>query len=506
MPPRTSLLSSTHKQRHLSYHASLLKRRREETSFRRSASAAEAVVCCHPDFRLAAVWLLGVGWQLKFDSEAEWSEWCGLEPTAVELGDALRAATLTAAPATFVMNDAGMVPSRSHSALPRLFMIVGIPKETFPGERRVALVPAVVPSLTKAGLSVVLESQAGAAAGFPDAAYVDQDVRIVPDRLTVFRDVDVVLQVRAAGAAGASGDADLPLMRSGQALVAFLEPLIDPARSRALGDRGVTAFSMELIPRITRAQSMDALSSMATVAGYRAVLLAADRLPRMFPMLMTAAGTITPAKVFVVGAGVAGLQAIATARRLGARVEAYDVRPAVKEQVESLGASFAELPLETDGAEDAGGYAKAQGDAFYERQREMMSAVVAGSDVVITTALIPGKTAPILVTTRMIEGMAPGSVVVDLAAERGGNCEPTEPGHTVDHGGVTILGPTNLPSTVAYHASQMYAKNITTLLLHLLDDGALPIDRDDDITSGTLVTYEGQVVHERVREAMSAST
>ncbi len=369
-----------------------------------------------------------------------------------------------------------------------------------------ALVPAVVPSLTKAGLSVVLESQAGAAAGFPDTTYVDQDVRIVPDRLTVFRDADVVLQVRAAGAAGASGDADLPLMRPGQALVAFLEPLIDPARSRGLADRGVTAFSMELIPRITRAQSMDALSSMATVAGYRAVLMAADRLPRMFPMLMTAAGTITPAKVFVVGAGVAGLQAIATARRLGAKVEAYDVRPAVKEQVESLGASFAELPLETGGAEDAGGYAKAQGDAFYERQREMMSAVVAGSDVVITTALIPGKTAPILVTSRMIEGMAPGSVVVDLAAERGGNCEPTEPDQTVNHGGVTILGPTNLPSTVAYHASQMYAKNITTLLLHLLDGGALTIDRDDDITSGTLVTYEGQVVHERVREAMSAST
>ena len=384
-------------------------------------------------------------------------------------------------------------------------MTIGIPRETFTGERRVALVPAVVPSLTSVGLTVVLESQAGASAGFPDADYADHGVRIAPDRAAVFRDADVVLQVRAAGAAGTAGDADLPLMHPGQAIVAFLEPLIDPARSRALADRGVTAFSMELIPRITRAQSMDALSSMATVAGYRAVLLAADRLPRMFPMLMTAAGTITPAKVFVVGAGVAGLQAIATARRLGAKVEAYDVRPAVKEQVESLGASFAELPLETGGAEDAGGYAKAQGDAFYERQREMMSSVVASSDVVITTALIPGQTAPILVTTRMIEGMAPGSVVVDLAAERGGNCEPTEPDQVVEHDGVTVLGPTNLPSTVAYHASQMYAKNVTTLLLHLVTDGSLSIDRDDEITSGTLVTHDGAVVHERVREALQPS-
>ena len=384
------------------------------------------------------------------------------------------------------------------------FMIVGIPKETFPGERRVALVPASVPSLTQAGLSVVLESEAGSSAGFPDTAYLDHGVRVVSDRATVFKDADVLLQVRAAGAAATSGDADLPLMRPGQALIAFLEPLIDPARARGLADRGVTAFSMELIPRITRAQSMDALSSMATVAGYRAVLLAADRLPRMFPMLITAAGTITPARVFVVGAGVAGLQAIATARRLGARVDAYDVRPAVKEQVESLGASFAELPLETGGAEDAGGYAKAQADEFYERQREMMAALVAGSDVVITTALIPGKTAPILITTRMIEGMAPGSVVVDLAAERGGNCEPTAPDQVVEKAGVSILGPTNLPSTVPYHASQMYAKNVTTLLLHLVAEGRLAIDREEDITSGTLVAHEGEVVHEQVRAALSA--
>ena len=384
-------------------------------------------------------------------------------------------------------------------------MVVGIPKETYPGERRVALVPAAVSSLTDAGSNVVLEGDAGASAGFPDRLYADQGVRIVSDRSVVFSEADVVLQVRAGGAAGEAGDTDLPLMRPGQAVIAFLEPLIDPARARALGDRGMTAFSMELIPRITRAQSMDALSSMATVAGYRAVLLAADQLPRMFPMLMTAAGTITPARVFVVGAGVAGLQAIATARRLGARVQAYDVRPAVKEQVESLGASFAELPLETGSAEDEGGYATAQADAFYERQREMMAALVAGSDVVITTALIPGKTAPLLVTTEMIEGMAPGSVVVDLAAERGGNCEPTEPDEVIDHAGITILGPTNLPSTVPYHASQMYAKNVTTLLLHLVDDGRIAIDPDDEITSGTLVAHDGEVVHDRVREALNAS-
>jgi NAD(P) transhydrogenase subunit alpha len=262
---------------------------------------------------------------------------------------------------------------------------------------------------------------------------------------------------------------------------------------------------MELIPRITRAQSMDALSSMATVAGYKAVLVAAARLPRMFPMLMTAAGTVTPARVFVVGAGVAGLQAIATARRLGANVDAYDVRPAVKEQVESLGASFVELPLETGGSEDAGGYAKAQDEAFYERQRAMMSQVVAASNIVITTALIPGKAAPLLVTTEMIAGMAPGSVVVDLAAERGGNCEPTQADQEVETDGVTIIGPTNLPATVPYHASQMYSNNITTLLLHLVKEGEFVLDLDDEITQGTLVSRDGHVVHPRVREALDAA-
>ena len=383
-------------------------------------------------------------------------------------------------------------------------MIVGIPTETSRGERRVAIVPASVSPLIEAGLDVVVEAAAGESAGFPDTAYADKGARIATDRASVFKDADIVLQVRMAAAAGEAGVVDLNLVRRQQVIVGLSEPLIGAQSAKALAERGVTAFSMELIPRITRAQSMDALSSMATIAGYKAVLIAAAKLPRMFPMLMTAAGTLTPARVFVVGAGVAGLQALATARRIGAKVEAYDVRPAVKEQVESLGAAFVELPLETGGSEDAGGYARAQDDAFYQRQREMMSQVVAASHVVITTALIPGKAAPLLVTADMIAGMAPGSVVVDLAAERGGNCEPTQADQEIVRGGVTILGPTNLPSTVPFHASQMYSNNITTLLLHLVKDGELVCDPDDEITQGTLVSRDGQVVHPRVLEALDA--
>ena len=385
-------------------------------------------------------------------------------------------------------------------------MIVGVPKETFPGERRVALAPGALPALAKASLDVLVEASAGTAAGFPDAAYADKGARIADSHAQLFAEADVVLQVRSPGAAGEAGRADTELLRTGQTVIGFSEPLGEPAAAHAVAERGVSAFSMELIPRITRAQSMDALSSMATIAGYKAVLLAAHALPRMFPMMMTAAGTITPARVFVVGAGVAGLQAIASARRLGARVEAYDVRPVVKEQVESLGASFVELPLETSGSEDAGGYAKAQDESFYRRQRETMTRVVANSDVVITTALVPGKTAPILVTAEMVAGMAPGSVVVDLAAERGGNCELTKGDEAVaSANGVTILGPTNLASTVPYHASQMYAKNISTLLLHLVKDGALALDLDDEITAGTLVSHEGRVVHPRVRELLDTA-
>ena len=382
-------------------------------------------------------------------------------------------------------------------------MIVGVPTETFPGERRVATIPAVIPALARAGLDVCLESGAGRSAGFFDVAYTDKGARITSGRAQLFADADVILQVRALGANPVAGRADLELLRPGQTVIGFSEPLGEPQAARDLAARGVTAFSMELIPRITRAQSMDALSSMATIAGYKAVLLAAATLPRMFPMMMTAAGTITPAKVFVVGAGVAGLQAIASARRLGAKVEAYDVRPAVKEQVQSLGATFVDLPLDTDESEDKGGYAKAQDETFYARQREMMSRVVAGSDVVVTTALIPGRPAPVLVTDEMVAGMPPGAVVVDLATERGGNVEPSKPDETVVAHGVTILGPTNLPATVPYHASQMYAKNVSTLLLHLVDDGALQVDLEDAITQGTLVSRDGEVVHPRVRDLLA---
>ena len=383
-------------------------------------------------------------------------------------------------------------------------MIVGVPRETFPGERRVALVPALVPGLKRAGLEVLVETGAGREAGFPDEAYTEKGASIAPSREEVFEKSQVILQVRAPGANPDEGPKDLELLREGQVVIGFCDPLLSVEATRALAEKGVTLFSMELMPRITRAQSMDALSSMATIAGYKAVLLAANTLPRMFPMMMTAAGTLAPARVFVVGAGVAGLQAIASARRLGAVVEAYDVRPAVREQVESLGGKFVELELDTGEAEDAGGYAKELGEEFYRKQREMMLRVVAASHVVITTAAIPGKKAPILVTREMVEGMEPGSVVVDLAAERGGNCELTRPGETVEHGGVTILGPLNIPATVPYHASQMYAKNITTFLLHLVKDGELVPDTDDEITAGTLVTRGGEVVHPRVLEILGS--
>jgi NAD(P) transhydrogenase subunit alpha len=378
-------------------------------------------------------------------------------------------------------------------------MRVGVPKETWPGETRVSLVPAAVPPLVKAGLQVVVEQHAGAAAGFIDESYRAQGATIVP-RGDLFATADVLLQVRAIPAA--------PELRTGQVTIGFADPLGSPQAVRDAAETGVTLFSMEMMPRITRAQSMDALSSMATIAGYKGVLLAANALPRMFPMLMTAAGTIAPAHVFIVGAGVAGLQAISAARRLGAKVDAYDVRPAVKEQVQSLGGRFVELPIESKDAEDKGGYAKAQDESFYKRQREMMLKVVAGSDVVITTALVPGKRAPILVTTEMVEAMQPGSVIVDLAAERGGNCELTRPDETVVHRGVTIIGPSNPPALVPYHASQMYSKNITTFLLHLLGKNgasqpAFPINPDDEITKETLLTRDGAVVHARVRELLT---
>jgi len=382
-------------------------------------------------------------------------------------------------------------------------MRIGVPRESFTGENRVALTPAAVAALKKSGLDVAVEREAGTAAGFTDAAYEQAGASLV-SRSEVFSTADILLQVRSI-------PFETSTLHRGQVVIGFADPLGSPDAIRALADAGVTAFSMELMPRITRAQSMDALSSMATIAGYKGVLMAANHLPRMFPMLMTAAGTLTAARVFIVGAGVAGLQAIATARRLGARVEAYDVRPAVKEQVQSMGARFVEFALETKDAEDKGGYAKAQDEAFYRRQREMMLKVVAANDVVVTTALIPGKKAPILITTDMIEAMAPGSVLVDLAAERGGNCELTRADQVVVHKGVTILGPSNPPALVPNHASQMYSKNITTFLAHLLGkDGAkkpsLELDLSDEITRETLLARDGEVMHARVKELLSAGT
>ncbi len=379
-------------------------------------------------------------------------------------------------------------------------MQVAVLKETLPGERRVALVPTVIPPLVKAGIEVVVEAGAGLAAGFTDAQYIEKGTQIVPCRAEALA-ADCLLQVRTLGTNPEAGRADLPFLRPGQIIIGMCEPLWNPATAKELAERGVTLFAMELIPRITRAQSMDVLSSMATVSGYRAVLLAASTLGKMLPMLTTAAGTITPAKVLIIGAGVAGLQAIATARRLGAVVSAYDVRAAAKEQVQSLGAKFVEMPLDTAAAEGAGGYAQVMDEEFYRKQRELMTRVVAENDVVITTAAVPGKKAPVLITRKMVEGMAPGSVVVDIA-ERGGNCDATKPDETVMVGGVSVLGPTNLPAEAPFHASQMYAKNMTTFLATLIKDGKLQIDTSDEIVRETLVARDGQVVNPRVRAAL----
>ena len=381
-------------------------------------------------------------------------------------------------------------------------MIVGVPKETFPGERRVALVPAVVAALKGAGLEVLVESGAGDEAGYPDAHYVDKGAAIAASRSDLFEKARIIAQVRALGANQKAGTSDLELLRPEHVLIGFMDPLGAPEAAKALANRGVSAFSMEFVPRISRAQAMDALSSLGTVAGYAAVLLAAGRLPKMFPMMMTAAGTIMPAHIFVMGAGVAGLQAIATSRRLGAVVSAYDVRPAVREQVESLGAKFVELPLETQGAEDAGGYATAQGEEFYRKQRELMAKEVAESDVVITTAAIPGKKSPVLVTSEMVAGMSPQSVIVDLAAERGGNCELTRADEVVVEHGVTIFGPTNLPATVPFHASQMFAKNLTAFLKLLVKEGEITFDLEDEIIRNTLIVRDGEVVSPPLRELL----
>ena len=379
-------------------------------------------------------------------------------------------------------------------------MIVGVPKESYPGEDRVALVPVVIPNLIKAGLEVVVEAGAGLQAGYPDAAYVEKGAKIVPDRGAVFAMADIVVQVLCYGSNDVTGKADLPLMRRGQILVGFLRPFGSAEVAEQIAQAGVTALSVEFMPRTTRAQSMDALSSMATCCGYKAVLLAAETSPRIFPMMTTAAGTITPARVFVIGAGVAGLQAISTARRLGAVTSAYDMRPAAKEQVQSLGGRFVELPIEAKDAQDARGYGTAQDETFYARQRELLTRVVGESDIVITAAVIPGKKSPVLITADMVKGMAPGSVIVDLAAERGGNCELTQTGKTVHECGVTIIGAINLASSVPYHASQMYARNVTTYLTYMVKDGKLQLNLQDEIVRETMVTNGGEVVNARVRD------
>jgi NAD(P) transhydrogenase subunit alpha len=379
-------------------------------------------------------------------------------------------------------------------------MIVGVPRESFPGERRVAMVPAVIPSLAKAGLEVVVEAGAGNEAGYLDADYAAKGAKILPTRADVFAAADIVVQVLCYGSNDKTGKADVPLYRPHQALIGFLRPLGSLETLQEIASKGVSAFSIELMPRTTRAQSMDALSSMATISGYKAVLIAADTLPKIFPMLTTAAGTITPARVFIIGCGVAGLQAIATARRLGAVVSAYDLRPAVREQVQSLGGRFVEIAIEAKDAQDARGYATAQGEDFYKKQRDLLGKVVAESDVVITAAVIPGKKSPILVTKEMVRGMAPGSVIVDLAAERGGNCELTRAEEQVQEHGVTIIGSINLASTVPYHASQMYAKNVATFLLHMVKEGKLQINPQDEIVRETLLTQGGEIVSARLRE------
>ncbi len=382
-------------------------------------------------------------------------------------------------------------------------MIIAVPSETFPGENRVALVPADIPSLRKVGCEVSIESGAGKNAGYPDTVYEEKGARIVVERGDLFTSANILFQIRGFCANPVLGKTDLGLIHDDQIIIGFMKPCSNARYVKTISERKVVTFAMELMPRISRAQSMDTLSSMMTIAGYKAALLAADTLPRMFPMFITAGGTITPARVFVIGAGVSGLQAIATSRRLGGIVRAYDIRPAVKEQVHSLGAKFVELELKTQDAETQAGYAREMDEAFYDKQRELLKKVIAESDAVITTAAIPGKRAPVLITAEMVKGMAPGSVIVDVAAESGGNCELTERGKTVEKDGVTIIGNANLPATVPYHASQLFSRNITNFFLHLLKDGKLTIDTDDQIIKDTMVSKDGKFIDGKIKDVLN---
>lgn len=392
-------------------------------------------------------------------------------------------------------------------------MNIGIPKETYPDEQRVALIPPVVSRLAAAGFSILIQKSAGEPAGFSDEDYQAKGAVIVPDRQSLFGRSDFIFLVHALDEEGKINPADLEMMHPGQILISLLNPLAFPDVAETLALRGVDAFALELIPRIARAQSMDVLSSMATIAGYKAILLAADHLPRLFPLMMTAAGTLLPAKVFVIGAGVAGLQAIATARRLGAVIQAWDVRPAAREQVESLGASFVEFPMESADSETSGGYARTMDDVFYKRQRELMTPVIVESHVVVTSAAVFGSRAPILITEDMVRRMQPGAVIVDLVGEQGGNCELTEACKMIVRHDVTIISPANLAATVPYHASQMFANNLANFVLHLTGRGKTPpadFDREDQIVRGTMITRGGEVVHSAVKKLLdergSAST
>ncbi|MEH2363757.1 Re/Si-specific NAD(P)(+) transhydrogenase subunit alpha [Nostoc sp.] len=381
-------------------------------------------------------------------------------------------------------------------------MRIAVAKEIEVGERRVALIPDAVARLVKQGLEVWVETGAGEGAFFSDSAYQAAGATIISDTAKLWGEADILLKV-SPPQEREDGRSEIELLREGAVLVSFLNPLGNPVVAQQLANRQVTALSMEMIPRTTRAQSMDALSSQASLAGYKAVLIAAAALPKYFPMLTTAAGTIAPAKVFIMGAGVAGLQAIATARRLGAVVEAFDIRPAVKEEVQSLGAKFVEVKLEEETVA-AGGYAKEISEASKQRTQEVVAEHVKNSDVVITTAQVPGRQAPRLVTEEMVAQMKPGSVIVDLAAEQGGNCACTEPGKDIVWNGVTIIGPINLPSSMPIHASQLYAKNVTSLIQLLIKDKALQVDFGDDIVDAACVTHAGEIRNQRVRDALEA--
>ena len=374
-------------------------------------------------------------------------------------------------------------------------MRVGIPKEIVPDEKRIALVPEAAGTLVKAGTEVLVEAGAGEGAFFPDRAYEEVGAALVPDARTLLAHADVILKVQKPVQNAALGQHEVDLMKEGAVLISFLHPQSDPDLVHRLVERRITSFSMDCIPRIARAQKMDALSSQSTIAGYKAALIAASSLGKLFPMLITAAGTVPPAKVLVLGAGVAGLQAIATTRRLGAVVQAYDVRPAVKEQVESIGATFLSVELAGESTEDAGGYAQELSEESQHREKALLHRHVPEVDIVITTALIQGKRAPILITGEMVQQMKMGSVIVDLAAEMGGNCELTEPGSTVTKHGVSIHGPLNLPSSIPVHASQMYSRNISSFLLHLMRNGKLELDFNDPITNDTCITHEGRARH-----------